>query len=293
MKGMDPSVTYKNYDWMYQKYIVEELSTPKIADVVGCGSTTVFRWLRKLGIRPRSRSEACRGNKNHNHGTTLSENTRKKIGDAQRGKLVSNKTRMKMSKAQTGRIQSEKTRNKISDAKRGKPLPEKTRQKMSKARQGPKNPNYGKHHSPEARQKMGDAERGEKHHYYGKTFTAEHRKKIGDAQRGKKGSNWHGGISFEPYCPAFNKSKKEEIRESHGRKCFLCGAGENGRKHAVHHTDYNKMQGCDTEDWNLIPLCNQCHSKTNFNRWYWFSLLYSNWVMNPDINFNTAVITQW
>jgi len=53
----------------------------------------------------------------------------------------------------------------------------------------------------------------------------------------------------------------------------------------VHHLDYNKMQGCETKDWNLLPLCTRCHAKTNFNRWYWFSLLFNHWAMNPEINF--------
>jgi hypothetical protein len=102
---------------------------------------------------------------------------------------------------------------------------------------------------------------------------------------GPEHPNWKGGISFEPYCPAFTKKLKEEIREKFGRKCYLCPKTEeeNGRKLDVHHCDYNKGQGCG-QRWSLIPLCHRCHIKTNFNRHYWFNLLSNYWALNPEIN---------
>ena len=33
------------------------------------------------------------------------------------------------------------------------------------------------------------------------------------ARKGDNNSNWHGGISFEPYCIKFNKDYKESVRE--------------------------------------------------------------------------------
>lgn len=100
--------------------------------------------------------------------------------------------------------------------------------------------------------------------------------------RGAKCGMWKGGISFGEYCPKFNDRLKEEIREAFGRKCFLCGAPENGYKLHVHHCDYNKGQGCG-QRWNLIPLCRSCHMKTNSNRHYYFNLLANHWVLNPEI----------
>jgi len=155
-----------------------------------------------------------------------------------------------LSEAKQGAHHSEETKQKISEAKRGTFLSEETKQKMSATR-------VGKRSSEKTKRKI----------------------------RGEKNPNWQGGISFEPYCVKFNESKKEEIRVSYNRRCYLCDASENGRKHCVHHTDYNKMQGCETQDWNLLPLCVSCHAKTNFNRWYWFGLLYNHWAMNPTINF--------
>lgn len=54
-------------------------------------------------------------------------------------------------------VYSEETRRKMSEAKKGKPLSEETKRKMSKVRKGEKNPNFGKHHSEESKRKMSEA----------------------------------------------------------------------------------------------------------------------------------------
>jgi hypothetical protein len=98
---------------------------------------------------------------------------------------------------------------------------------------------------------------------------------------GDKHPNWKGGISFEPYCDKFNGILKESVRDKFNRKCFNCDKDEkdNGRLLGVHHTDYNKMQGCGKRPWCLLPMCSTCHSKSNYNRWYWFAKLYNYWAM--------------
>jgi len=244
---------------MLQKYDIEELSPRQVATLLGCNKTTILRWLRKLGIHVRTRSEA-----------------------------------------QTGRHPSEKAKQRMSDAKRGeksylygKHLPDKTRRRIGEAQRGEKNHNYGKHFSEETCKKMSKNHAdmsGSKNPNYGKHSSEKTKQKQREAMKGRfVGENhpcWRGGKSFEPYCFKFNDAKKEEIRELHNRKCYLCGAEENGRKHCVHHTNYDKMQGCTTEDWNLLPLCMRCHNKTNHHRYYWFNLLYNHWAMNPEINFD-------
>jgi len=94
---------------------------------------------------------------------------------------------------------------------------------------------------------------------------------------GKNNPNWQGGTSFEPYCPKFNESFKELIREKFGRICFLCPTTEeeNGKKLAVHHVNYNKDCLCDGPNCEFVPLCNTCHGKTNFNRDFWTDLITS------------------
>jgi hypothetical protein len=105
---------------------------------------------------------------------------------------------------------------------------------------------------------------------------------------GSNNPQWKGGISFEPYCPKFTRQLKDEIRAAFGYKCYLCPHIQNGRKLSIHHVDYDKNDICNGKKWPLIPLCTKCHSKTNFNRWYWFNLLMNYWAMNPEINFMEA-----
>jgi hypothetical protein len=100
---------------------------------------------------------------------------------------------------------------------------------------------------------------------------------------GPEHHNWQGGKSRR-YCYKFNEARKEQVRESFGRKCMmpLCEMTEkeNGAKLDVHHTDYNKMQGCGKRPWVLVPLCHGHHTMTtNSNRWHWFALLYNHWAM--------------
>ena len=82
------------------------------------------------------------------------------------------------------------------------------------------------------------------------------------------GGPWLGGISFEPYSPEFNKWLKEQIRQRDNFTCQLCGLIQSGRKHPVHHIDYNKKNSIPN---NLITLCKKCHAKTNSKREYWIN----------------------
>lgn len=102
---------------------------------------------------------------------------------------------------------------------------------------------------------------------------------------GEGSPHWLGGLSFFPYCPKFSKGFKERVREKFDRKCFICGARENGKRHSVHHIDYNKNSICNGKEWAFVPLCPSHHSTTNANRWHWFNLLINYWAMNPEINF--------
>ena len=58
---------------------------------------------------------------------------------------------------QLGKHHSEETRKKISEANKGKHLSEETRKKMSEALNGENHPFFGKHHSEDTRKKMSEA----------------------------------------------------------------------------------------------------------------------------------------
>jgi len=138
--------------------------------------------------------------------------TRRKIGEAHRGKITSKETRKKMSEAQKGKTHSLETRRKISEGHKNPS--EETRRKMSEA---------GRNISDETRRKMSEAHKG-------KTLSLEHRKKIGDAHKGKKKrlhsdearrkmSEAHKGktLSLE------HRKKLSEIRKGKSKPSMQCG----------------------------------------------------------------------
>lgn len=49
---------YKNGDWLHEKYKKEKLSIYQIAGLIGCGHSTINRWLGKFNIKMRTRGEA-------------------------------------------------------------------------------------------------------------------------------------------------------------------------------------------------------------------------------------------
>lgn len=95
---------------------------------------------------------------------------------------------------------------------------------------------------------------------------------------------WKGGISFEPYCPKFNKTLKESIREQYNRTCQKCGEKEGKRKLHVHHVNFDKNAGCYGKPWNLVPLHGGCHAWTTHHRFEAFNLFVCHWALNPEIN---------
>lgn len=76
--------------------------------------------------------------------------------------------------------------------------------------------------------------------------------------------NWQGGKSFEEYPEGWTKQYKNSIRKKYNYTCQVCYKFGN----FVHHIDYNKS---NLKERNLIVACNKCHSKTNFNRDYWYA----------------------
>ena len=81
-------------------------------------------------------------------------------GEGASGAIKSDETRKKLSEANKGRTYSEETRKKMSEANKN-PSKE-TRKKMSEARKGERNPFCGKNHSDENRRKISEAQKGKK-----------------------------------------------------------------------------------------------------------------------------------
>ena len=130
----------------------------------------------------------------------LSEETKKKISEALKGKPKSEEHKRKMSEINKGKHHSEESnrkrsetmkgknkgkvfteehKRKISEARKGKHLTEETRRKISEKLKGRVSPTKGKHHTEEQKRKMSEAMKG-KHH------SEETRKKMSEARKGKK-----------------------------------------------------------------------------------------------------------
>ena len=125
-------------------------------------------------------------------GRIVSEETRRKLSKALKGKNIGRKLseehRQKISEAGKGRVVSEETRRKISEAGKGRKLSEEHRQKISEVNKGNKH-HKGKYHSEETKQKISEARKGknagENHHMYGKHHSEETKQKLRDINLGK------------------------------------------------------------------------------------------------------------
>jgi hypothetical protein len=233
---------------------------------------------------------------------------KQKLSEAHKGKAHTEETKQKMSKTRKGRIPWNKGKpgcfspetiekfrlrstgkNNPMYGKRGKDAPaygkpnkhhpwkgkhhtEETKQKMSISGKGRKV-------SKETRKKLSDAHKGKTPIWAGKHHTEETKKKISIANKGKEcgelAPNWKGGISFEPYCPKFNKNLKERVRAFFEYRCIICGKHEDecNRKHSVHHVNYDKRTCCNEEQPRFAAVCIKCHSKTNWNRSRWENII--------------------
>lgn len=210
-------------------------------------------------------SRASKGSKNPMWGKPRSQEDKKKISEALKGRIISKEWRQKISEGMKGREISQETRKKLSKSAKKivKMLwqnPE-YRKHMSEVHKGNPSGMKGKSHSEIAKKKMREA-------HIGKKNSKETREKISRANSGKNHYNWQGGLSFEPYGIEFNDQLKYEIRKRDNYTCQFpnCEIKENGKAHDCHHINYIKK---DNRPKNFTTLCVSCHMKTNYNREYW------------------------
>lgn len=228
-------------------------------------------------------SEARRGPRNHNWGKHLSDETKRKISEANRGKPGWNKGgTAPWVEGEENPAKRPEVRAKIGASMRGRPRPDLA--ERNRARKGSPSPLRGTHLSEETRRKISEANKGKLAPQVSKESRERAASKIRGRPRpesvkrklreytGERASNWRGGISFGPYCPKFNREFKERVRAFWGYACGLCGKSqaENGKRLHVHHVNYRKDACCDEEvARQFIPLCASCHIKTNFDRTKW------------------------
>ena len=115
------------------------------------------------------------------------EETKKKIGEANKGKYHSEKTKKKMSNAKKGKPAHNK----------GKKLSDDTKRKMSEKRKG-------RHHTEESKKKMSEAKKGKK-------FSDEHKEKLSASHKGIPSPNKGKQLSDEHKRKLSESVKRRKI----------------------------------------------------------------------------------
>ncbi len=229
-------------------------------------------------------SAALSGENSPNFGKHLSAETRAKISanlpdnsgprHPNFGKKASADTRAKLSASRRGeknhmfgKTHTAEARAKISKAMSGENHP-------YYGKFGSEHPSFGKRLSEEVRSKRSEATRGEKNPMYGKRFSQDSRKKMSENHAdvsGEKNPRWEGGISFEPYCPKFNREFKERVRAFFEYSCVICGKteGEEYGKLSVHHVDYDKKVCCNERPPMFAAVCRRHNAIANRDRERW------------------------
>ena len=144
-------------------------------------------------------------------GAVVSDETRRKMSEALKGKPRSKEIRRKISEAHKGKTHSEKSRRNMSESQKGKTISEETKRKLSEAKKG-------KTHSEETKRKLSEAKKG-------KTFSEEHNRKLSESQKGKSRSE---------------ESKRKLSEANKGRKWWNDGCGNRKR-----------MVECPGDGWRL------------------------------------------
>jgi len=174
---------YKDKNWLYQKYIMEKLSTIEIQKIYGFPERTILRYLNKFNIKVRNRSEAgiLRQSKikapYKNKDFLIQKYIKDKFSGIEIAKLCKcdfsiiydwlrifnikirnrSEARSKELHPNWGKHLSRKTKRKISKSEKGKKVSIETRKKQSIAKEGYIPWIKGKHHTKEAKKKIMEA----------------------------------------------------------------------------------------------------------------------------------------
>lgn len=112
---------YKDKNWLYQKYIIEKLSTYEISKIIKAVPSTIWKWLKIFNIKTRT------------------------ISETRKGKLLPEKVKRKISQTNSGQNHPWFGRHHTEESK------EKKRQSMKEwhkkhpdAQRGENNPNFGR-----------------------------------------------------------------------------------------------------------------------------------------------------
>ena len=131
-----------------------------------------------------------RGKDCHNYGKQHSEETKKKISEANKGKTRSEETKKKIGEAKKGnkyrlgKVNSFEHRRKIGLGNKGKILSEETKQKIREA-------STGRKHTEETKHMLSEMRKGEKNPMYGKTTSEKQKQAVSKRCSGSNNPSAH------------------------------------------------------------------------------------------------------
>ena len=137
------------------------------------------------------------GGESGSYGHKMSEESRRKISEANKGKVLSDEVRQKIGKAN-------------SIALKGRTVPQEVRDKISKHNA---KPFLGKHHTEEAKRKNAEAHKGKQYHL-GHKHSDETRQKMRLAKLGKKRGPWT-DAERKAHMEAIERKRKEKLQSSY------------------------------------------------------------------------------
>jgi hypothetical protein len=219
--------------------IRDELQNPKLCEC-GCGEELI-RTSNQLHEKRFIHGHQCKG-KTH----ATSEETKRKIGESNRGKVRSEETKRKLSEAHKGQVPSAEAIAKMVKTNTGHTVSQETRDKISKA-------NKGRIVSEETKRKNREGQLGKK-----MSEAAILKRSITQLENRQKKNKL---LRADGYCDLW--LDKEYIDDLRKTACEHCGITTMmsmhlfGERLTNHHT-HGKAK-CDP--WYSKTFCRSCHSK--------------------------------
>ena len=162
-----------------------------------------------------------------------------------------------------GYKQTEEHRRKISEANKGKIVSEETRKKLSELRKGKKHPMFGKHHSEESKKKNSDAHKGKTASVETRKKLSELRK--GEKHPRWNPNKTDEERLDERHYPAYYDWRMQ-VFERDSSTCQKCGDDRGGNLEAHHIEGYSYNKELQVVVENGITFCEKCHK--NFHKTY-------------------------
>jgi len=162
-----------------------------------------------------------------------------------------------------GSKHSEETKKKLREANLGRKFSKESLEKMSKSAIGKKGTfgHLGKLHSQETKNRISQSKKGSKHSLETK------QKMKSSSLKGKDNPAWRGGITSENKKIRNSHEMKvwrDQVFKRDNYKCIWCGAsGSNNYLNADHIKPFSRFPKLRFDLSNGRTLCVPCHSKTD------------------------------